>query len=239
MKRLIIIIIFIIGCYNENIFTPETEIILSPKNGSVFNNNSVKIVWRGENSVYYQYSIDGKISGWTKEESVFLILDDGWHNFWVRGKNILEEKEMDYSSISFLVDGIRNGFSISPIFDSFNISDEIKISLKGERLKPHNFEYIKLLWEKELTLIDYRIDSTTYSEGSIPIIIVREYPCSLEIFRTNLNGYPEDDILIGNFRFSAMNKGVYNFYIKDAKIFDSIGNEIEFDTISGGKVVIY
>ncbi len=239
MKKPLILIIFLIGCYNEKLISPKTNIIKGPENCSIINTNIVKIVWKGDGTVYYQYSIDGKLSDWTISESVSFILDDGWHNFWVRGKNILGEKEENYPEIIFCIDGLKNGFSISPIFDSLRLYQDINILLKGENLKTHSFEYVKLAWDKEINLIEYRIDSSVFSGNSLPIVLVKEYQCSLEIYRTNMNGFPEQDFIIGNFKFSSNETGKYEFKIKEGKIFDSLGFEIPVDTLNGGTIVIY
>lgn len=238
MRKLIIICI-LFGCYNEELISPKTTITLGPENGSTLESNVVKFKWKGDGCVYYQYSIDGKLSNWTTDESVSFILDDGWHKFWVRGKNILEEKEENYPYILFCVDGIKNGFSISPIFDSFPISQEINVLIKGENLKKHSFEYLKFVWEKEINLLEYKIDSTVFNGNSFPIILVKEYPCSLEIYRTYLGEFPEQDFIIGYFKFSVSVVGTYEFRIIEGKIFDSLGVEIPVDTLNGGKIVVY
>lgn len=238
MKK-IILIILILGCYNENLLLPKTSIIEGPENGEIIRDNIIKIKWKGNGCTYYQYSIDGKISNWTKEESLFLILDDGWHNFWIRGKNILGDKEKDYPDLFFCVDGINNGFAVYPIFDSLPLSEEIKIILKGEKLKRHSFEFIKFVWDNGITLLEYKIDSSIFSSNSTPVIIVKEFSCSLEIYRTNFEEFPEQDIIIGNFEFISSIKGIFNFKIKEARIFDSLGVEIPYDTINGGRIVVY
>ena len=85
MKRFIFII-FIFGCYSEKLLTPKTTIIEGPEYGEILNNNLVKFVWSGDGCNYYQYSIDNDLSNWTTDESISLILDDGYHEFWVKGK---------------------------------------------------------------------------------------------------------------------------------------------------------
>jgi len=240
MKRTYILILLLAGCRGGFIGLPETRILNGPPDGTVVYNNTIKFVWEGnEYTTEFRYCIDTILSEWTDAESITLILDEGWHTFSVYGRNLIGEIEKTYPRTAFLVDGIRNGFSLAPLLDTVSITRHFTIFLRAETPCLHRYEHFVIKWDKskvEFSGILY--DSSSYSPNALPVIITRSYEDSAEIFLSMLGGdFPEQDRVICSIEFVPINSGECDF-ILDGEIFDSTGTTIPLDTLQGGRIVI-
>ena len=240
MKRTYILILLLAGCRGGFIGLPETRILNGPPDGTVVYNNTIKFVWEGnEYTTEFRYCIDTILSEWTDAESITLILDEGWHTFSVYGRNLIGEIEKTYPRTAFLVDGIRNGFSLAPLLDTVSITRHFTIFLRAETPCLHRYEHFVIKWDRskvEFSGILY--DSSSYSPNALPVIITRSYEDSAEIFLSMLGGdFPEQDRVICSIEFVPINSGECDF-ILDGEIFDSTGTTIPLDTLQGGRIVI-
>ena len=242
MKRAILILIAMLtGCGGGVIQIPETRLLEGPPDGGVVHTNTVKFVWAGnEYAAEFRYTIDTIQSGWIEKESLVVILDEGWHTFSIRSRNILGEVENNPPMCHFLVDGITNGFSISPLFDSVALSSHVRTNIRVERTSSHSFEHIVVKWDGKMAEIsEVSVDSSSFSTNSFPAILTKTYDDSLEIFLGMISGeFPSMDRNVATIEFIPKKTGTMYINIA-AEIFDSSGNTIPIDTLQGGKIVIF
>jgi len=241
MKRTYILILLLTGCTGSYIVLPETRIVNGPPNGAVVYNNTIKFVWEGNDyATEFRYCIDTILSEWTDAESITLILDEGWHTFSVYGRNLIGEIENTFPRTTFLVDGVRNGFSLAPLLDTVSITRHFTMMLRAEAPSLHRYEHFVIKWDRsKVEFSDILYDSSSYSPNAFPVIITRSYEDSVEIFLSMLGGdFPEQDRVICTIEFTPLNPGECDFILY-GEIFDSTGIAVPMDTLQGGTIVIH
>jgi len=193
----ILSVIFFLGCEeittfnpldpenNPDFIPPETTITTENIAGTILDSSSVTIVWEGnENVTEFSYTLDSLYwSEWSVDTSVTLkYLDEGSHDFYVKGRYASLTEDDSPASVSFEMDVMSGpGIRVQKWMSEVTVLDTISIDIYTEEVVDLVLAELQVSYDAEVLSLLNSAKGEMLSEIETSAFILEGIPGLLDI----------------------------------------------------------
>ena len=253
---IILPVIFFLGCEeikefnpldpvnNPDFIYPETTITTENIAGTLLDSSSVTIAWEGnENVTEFSYSLDSLYwSEWSVDTSVTLeYIDEGSHDFYVKGRYASLTEDDSPASVSFEVDVMPGpGLRVQQWMSAAAVLDTIAIDIYAEEVTGLVVAEFQVSYNTAVLSLVNSAKGDMLAEIETSAFVLEGIPGLLQVNFTTLEhtGFTGSGSVL-HLKFKATSSDSLSITLQNPIFKDIDGNDFVQDiTIRNGKVII-